>query len=65
MSGIELMAKIQDLKTEVKAIFMTAFHAYYVKSYLEKYNYKVTETFQKPLIMKDLIKKIKKLLIRA
>jgi|tagenome__1003787_1003787.scaffolds.fasta_scaffold20366706_1 two-component SAPR family response regulator len=62
MSGIELMAKIKDLKPEVKAIFMGAFDTYYVKSDPEKYNYRVTETFQKPLLVKDLIKKIKKLL---
>jgi two-component SAPR family response regulator len=59
MSGMELMAKIKDLEPEVNAIFMTAFDLDYVKSYLEKYNYKVAEIFQKPLIMKALIKKIK------
>ncbi len=36
MNGIELMAKIKDLEPEVKAIFMTAFDADYVKSDLRK-----------------------------
>jgi len=38
ISGIELMAKIKDLKPEVNAIFITAFDPDYVKSYLEKYD---------------------------
>ena len=50
MSGIELMAKIQDLKPEMNAIFMTAFDADYVKSDLGKYSYKVAEIFQQPCL---------------
>ena len=38
ISGIELMAKIKDLKPKVNAIFITAFDPDYVKSYLEKYD---------------------------
>ena len=59
-SGIELMAEIKDLESKVKAIFMTAFDIDYVKSDLQKYNCKVTEIIQKPLLMKDLIEKLKR-----
>ena len=66
ISGIELMAKFKDLEpAEVNVIFITAFNVDYVKYELEKYDYKAAEIFEKPLLMKDLIKKIKKLLISA
>ena len=61
ISGIELMAKFKDLEpAEMNVIFITAFNVDYVKYELEKYDYKAAEIFQKPLLMKDLIKKIKK-----
>ena len=42
---IELMAKTQGFRAEVKAIFMTAFDTDYVKYDLDKYNYRAAKIF--------------------
>jgi DNA-binding NtrC family response regulator len=55
MSGIELVAKIKQIKPSMKAFLITSFEIDTMESEIKRHNIKVTEIFQKPLLLKKLI----------
>jgi DNA-binding NtrC family response regulator len=55
MSGIELVAKIKQIKPSMKAFLITSFELEIVESEIKRHGIKVTEIFQKPILLKKLI----------
>ena len=65
MNGLELVANIKGLEPDIKVIFMTAYDMDNFKKDLEKYEYEITDVFQKPFSMKLLCQTVKNYLINA
>jgi two-component system, cell cycle response regulator CpdR len=54
-SGIELVAKIKQIKPNMKVFLITSFEIEIVESEIKRHGIKVTEIFQKPILLKKLI----------
>jgi DNA-binding NtrC family response regulator len=65
MNGLELVANIKGLEPDIKVIFMTAYDMDNFKKDLEKYEYEITDVFQKPFSMKLLCQTVKNYLTNA
>jgi DNA-binding response OmpR family regulator len=60
MNGFDLIARMKEIEPAIKVILVTAFDDNNVMAEIEKYEYEITEIFQKPFSAKNLGNRIRK-----